>query len=112
MNHLTAPLNPSMLAVEAYQPNPGALYFLEAAAHLASASRRSILIYCRAGLLRPLFLPPYAVMAFTEEEVYRARQIEEMRTAHGVSLPWIRTMFALLDDLARLRAEVRFLRKH
>ena len=86
------------------------LYSLEMAAHLAGIPRRSILVYCRAGLLRPIFQPPYGVMAFTEESIHTARRIEHLRAAHGIDLSLLRTMFDLIDEVDRLRAELNFLR--
>jgi DNA-binding transcriptional MerR regulator len=99
---------PSPLA----QPKPNVLYSLDAAAHLAGVPRRSILTYCRAGLVRPVFQPPYGVMAFTEEAIHTVRQIEYVRVVRGIDVAWIKTMFDLLDEVERLRAEVRFLRNH
>ena len=101
---------PSALALELFQPSPDVLYSLDATAHLAGVPRRSILIYCRAGLVRPVFQPPHGVMAFTEEAIYTVRRIEDVRAAHGLDVAWIKTMFDLLDEVERLRAEVRFLR--
>jgi DNA-binding transcriptional MerR regulator len=106
------PDSPSPLALELFQPKPNVLYSLDAAAQLAGVSRRSILIYCRAGLVRPVIQPPYGVMAFTEEAIYTVRQIEQLRTIHGLDLALLKTMFELLDEVERLRAELRFLRKH
>ena len=102
---------PPALALELFQPHPDVLYSLDVTAHLARVPRRSILIYCRAGLLRPVFQPPYGVMAFTEEAIYTARRIEELRAAHGIGVTWIKAMFDLLDEVERLRAEVRFYRE-
>ena len=100
----------STLALELFQPHPNVLYSLDATAHLARVPRRSVLIYCRAGLVRPVFQPPYGVMAFTEETIYTVRRIEDMRTAHGLNVEWIKSMFALMDEVERLCAEVRFFR--
>ena len=100
----------SSLAVEVFQPKPDALYSLEAAAHLAGVSRRSVLVYCRAGLVQPVLLPPHGVMAFTEEAIHAVRRIEQLRTAHGCDLASIKVLFALLDEVERLRAELRFWR--
>jgi DNA-binding transcriptional MerR regulator len=97
-------------ALELFQPEPGVLYSLDATARLAGITRRSILIYCRAGLVRPVIQPPYGVMEFTEEAIYTLRRIEYLRTAHGLDLAWIKTMFDLLDEVERLHAELRFLR--
>jgi DNA-binding transcriptional MerR regulator len=102
---------PSALPLELFQPNPNVLYSLDATAHLARVSRRSILIYCRAGLVQPVFQPPYGVMVFTEEAIYTVRRIEDVRAAHGIGVAWIKSMFDLADEVERLRAELRFFRK-
>ena len=49
-------------------------------------------------------------MAFTEEAIVTVRRIERLRTVHGMDLACIKTMFDLLDEVARLRAELRFWR--
>ena len=103
---------PTSLALDLFQPKPNVLYSLDAAAHIAGVTRRSILIYCRAGLVRPVFQPPYGVMEFTEEAIHTLRRVEYLRTVHGVDLPWLKTIFDLLDEVERLRAELRFLRSH
>ena len=101
---------PANRAPALYLPQPSVLYTLEAAAHLAGISRRSLLILCRAGLIRPVLQPPYGVMAFTEEAIFIARRIEFARTVHGLGPAWIRSMVELMEEVDRLRQEVRFLR--
>lgn len=103
------PDRPSPFALEPFQPKPNILYSLDATAHLAGVSRRSVLIYCRAGLVRPINQSPEEMMEFTEETIHTIRQIEYMRTVQGLDLAWIKTMFDLLDEVEHLRAEVRFL---
>jgi DNA-binding transcriptional MerR regulator len=112
MNSGLGPDISSSLALDLFQPEPNVLYSLDAAAHLAGVPRRSILVYCRAGLVRPVLQPPYGVMGFTEEAIYTVRRVEHLRTVHGLDLAWIKTMLDLLDEVERLRAEVRFLRSH
>ena len=97
-------------ALELFQPDPDVVYTLDVTAHLAGVPRRSILAYYRAGLVRPVFQPPYGVMTFTEEAIYIVRRIEHARTCHGVDVALIKTVFDLIDEVERLRAEVRFLR--
>ncbi|MGA7826668.1 MAG: MerR family transcriptional regulator [Geobacteraceae bacterium] len=101
---------PPLFALELFQPRPNILYSLDAAAHLAGVPRRSILIYCRAGLVRAVLQPPYGVMAFTEETIRTVRRIEHVRTVHGLDLTLLKTMFDLLEEVERLRSELRFLR--
>ena len=112
MSDAYEPEIPSPCALDLFQPNPNVLYSLDATAHLARVSRRSILIYCRAGLVRPVFQPPYGVMVFTEETIFAVRRIEDVRAAHGIGVAWIKSMFDLVDEVERLRAEVRFFRSH
>ncbi|MCE9614451.1 MAG: helix-turn-helix domain-containing protein [Lentisphaerae bacterium] len=97
-------------ALEVFEPQPDALYSLDMAARLAGVTRRSLLIYCRAGLVHPVLLPPVGAMAFSEEAIRTARRIEHLRVVHGLQLPLIRTLLNLLDEVERLRVEVRFLR--
>ena len=101
-----------LFALERYQSKPNVLYTLDAAAHIAGVPRRSILIYFRAGLVQPVFQPPYGVMAFTEEAILTVRRIEHMRTEHGPDLALLKTFFKLLEEVERLRSELRFLRHH
>jgi len=101
---------PTCLSVELFQPKSNVFYNLDAAARLAGVTRRSLLIYCRAGLIRPVVQPPYGVMEFTEETIYTVRRIEQLRAVHAYSLAWIKTLFDLLEEVEHLRAEVRFLR--
>jgi DNA-binding transcriptional MerR regulator len=101
---------PSAHALELFKAHPDVLYSLDATAHLARVSRRAVLIYCRAGLVRPVFQPPYGVMVFTEEAIYTVRRIEDVRVAHGIGMASIKSMLEFADDVERLRAEIRFLR--
>jgi DNA-binding transcriptional MerR regulator len=105
-------MSPAPVALELFQPKPNVFYSLDATAHLAGVPRRSILIYCRAGVVRPVVQPPYGVMEFTEEAIYTVRRIEQLRAARDVDLDLLKTLFELLDEVERLRAEVRFLRNH
>ena len=97
-------------SIEVFQPKPNVLYNLDAAAHLAGVTRRSLLVYCRAGLIRPIFQPPYGMMVFSEETIHTVRRIEHMRTTHALSLAMLKTLFDLFEEVDRLRSELRFLR--
>ncbi len=112
MNKRFVTNSPPSLAIELFQPKPNVLYSLDETAHIAGVSRRSILIYCRAGLIQSVVQPPYGVMGFTEEAIYTLRRIEYLRTVHGLDLVWIKAMLDLLDEVERLRVELRFLRNH
>ena len=93
-----------------FQAKPGILYSLDATARIAGIPRRSILIYCRAGLVQPVVQPPYGILEFTEEAIYTLRRVEYLHTVHGLELTWIKTIFDLVNEVEQLRTEVRFLR--
>ena len=98
------------LSIEVFLPKPNILYNLDAAAHLAGVSRRSILIYCRAGFIHSVDQSPDGVMEFTDEAIHTVRRIEHMRTVHGLDLSFIKILFDLIDEVERLRSELNFLR--
>jgi hypothetical protein len=98
------------LALELFQPDPNVFYSLDAAVHHSGVSRRSFLVYIRAGLVRPVFQPPHGVMEFTEEAIYTVRRMEHLRTVHRSDLAWLNTVLKLLNEVDRLRAELRFFR--
>lgn len=112
MSPQTAPNFPPTFEIELFQPDPHALYSLEVAARLAAVRPRSILKYCRIGLVRPVFQAPYGAMAFTEDAIFTIRRIETMRVIHGLDVALMKTMLDLLDEVERLRAEVRFFQRH
>ena len=99
-------------ALAVFQPGPDLLYSLDAAAHFAGISRRALLRYCRAGVVQPVWRPPYGMMAFTEADIHTIRRIEYARVAHGIDVAWIKTVLDLRAEVDRLRAELRFWRGH
>ena len=97
-------------SIQIFDAQPGALYTLDAAAHLTGVSRRSILIYCKSGLVRPRLDEEYGAMSFDEQAIYNIRKIELLRGAHGVNLSGIKMIFELMEEVKRLQDEIRFLR--
>ena len=93
-----------------FQPEPNILYSLDAAAHLAGVTRRSLLVYCRAGLAQPIFQQPNEAMTFTDETIYTVRRLEHLRTIHQGDLAWLKTVMELENEVEYLRAELRFYR--
>src|SRR5262245_9872975 len=92
------------------EPQPGILYSLEAVVHLTGVSRRSILVYCKSGLVRSAGNPQQGEFSFDDEAIYRIRRVEHLRSVHGINLAGIRMIFDLMQELERLENEMRFLR--
>jgi DNA-binding transcriptional MerR regulator len=90
------------------EPAPGVIYSLEAVVHLTGVSRRSILVYCKSGLIRTAGDPQQGEFSFDDEAIYRIRRVEHLRLVHGVNLAGIRMIFDLLNELERLQNEMRF----
>jgi DNA-binding transcriptional MerR regulator len=83
---------------------------LETVAGLTGVARREILVYCRSGLVSVEGSVETEELFFDDEALYRIRRIEEMRTEQGINLAGIRMIFELLNEVQRLREEMRFLR--
>jgi DNA-binding transcriptional MerR regulator len=98
------------LSIEVFLPKPNIRYSLDAAAHLAGVTRRSILLYCRAGFIQEVDPSPDQVIEFTEEAILTVRRVEHMRTVYGLDLSWIKILFDLLEEVEHLRAELQFIR--
>src|SRR5215471_14891566 len=90
------------------EPQPGVVYSLEAVVHLTGVSRRSILVYCKSGLVRSTGDPQQGEFSFDDEGIYQIRRVEHLRSVHGINLAGIRMIFDLMNELRRLENEVRF----
>ena len=94
-----------------FHPRPDTVYPLETIARLAGVERRTVLIYCRHGMLRPVQQGPEESWMFADEDVRVIRQIERLRTSHDINLPGIRIILELSERITELEREVRFLRE-
>jgi DNA-binding transcriptional MerR regulator len=94
--------------VQVFEPEPGQSYSLEAAAHLAGVSRRTVLLYSNAGLIRPTIDPDYGGLRFSEQAILTMRRGEAMRSSYGMDLAGIQLVFGLLREVEDLREELRF----
>ena len=101
------PESPGLGALELFRPQPHVFYSLDATALLAGVTRRSILMYCRSGLLTPFLQPPYGVPVFQQEAIRTVRRIERVRAAHGFDHAWLAAMLEAVEELELLRAELR-----
>ena len=96
--------------LELRDAQPGVFHSLDGAVHLTGTSRRSILVYCKSGLVRAREDAEIGPMAFDDEAIFTIRRIEHLRTERGINLEGIRMIFELWSEVRRLENEVRFLR--
>src|SRR5437773_5723553 len=100
-----APENP--YAMELFEPDPLAVYPIEAAARIAGVPRRMLLVYCKHGLISPLADPTQWGYWFDGDAIRTLRRIEELRTICGDDLPGIAMILELLTEVRALRAQIR-----
>src|SRR6266571_7138982 len=100
----------SVESVQIFEPNPNAVYTIEAAEHIARVPRRLIAIYYKHGLVSPVVDPDCGGFYFNDEGIRTLRRIESLRTACGVNLAGVKLILDLINELEHLRAEVRFRR--
>jgi DNA-binding transcriptional MerR regulator len=98
-------------SLQLFEPTPDAVYPIEAVAHLVSTSRRTILIYCKHGLLTPVVDPADNGYYFNDEAIRMLRRIESLREICGNNLAAVRLILELSHEVERLSSEVRFLRQ-
>ncbi len=97
--------------IELFEPTPDAVYPIDTVAHLVSTTRRTILIYCKHGLLNPVIDPSDKGYYFDDEGIRMLRRIETLRAVCGNNLAAVRLILDLSHEVERLQTEIRFLRR-
>ena len=92
-------------AIQLFEPDPNAVYTIEAAENIAHVPRRLIALYYKHGLVSPVVDPCCGGFYFNDEGIRRLRQIENLHSARSINLTGIRMILDLLDEVERLRKE-------
>jgi DNA-binding transcriptional MerR regulator len=103
-------MNESGVQIELHDPQPGVLYNLDGVVHLTGVSRRSVLLYCKSGIVRAQEDPNIGTLVFDDEAIFTIRRVEYLRSHRGINLDGIRMIFDLMNEVRRLEHEMRFLR--
>jgi DNA-binding transcriptional MerR regulator len=93
-------------AVQVFEPEAHSIYSIEAAEHLTQLPRRTILIYCKHGLVSPASDADWDGFWFDDEAIRRLRNIERLRARCGVNLAGIRLFLDLIREVQELRAQM------
>jgi DNA-binding transcriptional MerR regulator len=96
------PADPPMFDVD-----PDARYSIEVMAEITGVSTRTILHYQEAGLIAPAASHSGEPVHFDDEAVRTLRRIEHLRGECGMSLAHLKLILSLLDEIERLRGELR-----
>jgi DNA-binding transcriptional MerR regulator len=90
-----------------YDVDPDATYSIDLVAELTGVSSRTILHYQEEGLIVPAATSQGEPPHFDDDALRRLRQIEHLRTECGLSLANLKLILGLLDEIDRLRGELR-----
>jgi DNA-binding transcriptional MerR regulator len=91
-------------AVQLFEPEAGAVYPIEVAAHIAQVPRRTILLYCKHGLVSPLADPHRNGYYFSEEAIRTLRYIEYLRAKHDINISGIKIIIHLMREMEYMRS--------
>jgi chaperone modulatory protein CbpM len=111
MKTLGDPVVAPMTALQLFEPDARAVYTIETAANLAQVPRRLIAVYYKHGLVSPVMDPACGGWCFNDEAIRILRRIEYLRTACGINLAGIKLTINLMNEVERLRDEVRALHR-
>jgi DNA-binding transcriptional MerR regulator len=83
---------------------------LETAAELTGVEAHLLRQYCELGLIGHRRGEPQTAPAFDEDAIYEVRRIEHLRHRLGIDMQALPLICGLLQEVERLRAELRHLR--
>ena len=85
-------------------------YTIETVARITRIPAEEIIVYTRAGFVAPLTSGNEADLLFDEAAVHQLRRIAFLLSEYGLNREGLKMVSSLLDEVERLRAELRFLR--
>ena len=98
-------------AIQVFEPDPDAVYTIEAAEHLAHVPRRLIAVFCKYRLVSSVVDPVNNGFYFHEEGIRTLRRIEYLHHTCDINLQGVRIILNLMNEVERLQAEARWLRQ-
>jgi DNA-binding transcriptional MerR regulator len=93
----------SVSAVQLFEPDPDVVYTIEAAGQIAHTPRRTILIYCRHGLVSSVTNPAREGYYFDLDAIRTLRRIAFLRADCGVNFVGIKLILRLLNEMERVQ---------
>jgi MerR family transcriptional regulator, heat shock protein HspR len=95
-------------AVEVFSPQAESFYSLDHAARLAGISRRTVLVYCREGLVSPATRTRFGALIFNDYSIRQLRYVEYLKEIEGINLVGVKMIIELQKKVERLRDDFRF----
>jgi DNA-binding transcriptional MerR regulator len=88
-------------------PEAGKLYDVRAVAEFTAVDPDGIRTYCREGLVRVIEYRENGEPLLDEDGIYWLRRIQDLRTEMRLEGPVLRIVLDLMQEVERLRQEVR-----
>jgi hypothetical protein len=92
-------------SLQLFEPQPNLLYAIATVEHLAHIPQRTILVYCKYGLVSPAADAALDGYYFDAEAIHALRRIEHLRVDRGINLAGIKIILDLSHELERLGAK-------
>jgi DNA-binding transcriptional MerR regulator len=87
-----------------------AIYTIETVERITHISKDRIVLYYQHGLVSPVQATEKEIL-FDEEAIHKLRQIAFLLSEYGINHQGLKEFVSLMDEVNRLREEVRFLRQ-
>jgi DNA-binding transcriptional MerR regulator len=87
------------------------IYTIETVERITHLSRERIVLYYEHGLVSPVRAAKKKELFFDEEGIHKLRRIAFLLSEYGINHQGLRQFVSLMDEVERLREEVRFLRR-
>jgi DNA-binding transcriptional MerR regulator len=89
----------------------GTVYTIETVERITRISRDQIVLYYEYGLVSTIQLPDKTELLFDDEAIHKLRRIAFLLSEYGINHDGLKMVTALMDEVERLREELRFLRE-
>jgi len=97
-------------ALPLYEPDAGSTYTLEVMTRLTGVASETILRYHEHGLIAPVDSGVSGETCFDADALRTLRRIEHLRRRCEVNVSGLKLVLGLMDEVERLRTELRFRR--
>jgi DNA-binding transcriptional MerR regulator len=89
----------------------GSIYTIETVERITRISKDQIVLYYEWGLVSTVKASDQADLLFDDEAIHRLRRIAFLLSEYGINHDGLKMVTSLMDEVERLRQELRFLRE-
>jgi hypothetical protein len=90
-------------ALQRFEPDPDAVYPIDAAARLAGIPRHLVLVCCKHGLVRPLIDPEFGSYLFDTTAIRTLQRVGYLHNECAINMAGIQLIIQLMNEVERLR---------